>query len=42
VRTDHVSAWLIKQWLQSNAPELANAWNFHPDDQIIGFAAKIE
>jgi len=42
VRTDHVSAWLIKQWLQENAPELAAAWDFQPDDQIIAFAAKIE
>ena len=42
MRTDHVTAWLIKQWLQDNAPELASAWNLQVDPQILPFAAKIE
>ena len=42
MRTDHVTAWLIKQWLQENAPDLAAGWTLQPDEQIIGFAKRLE
>ena len=42
MRTDHVTALLIKKWLQDNAPDLANSWNLEVDAQIMPFATKIE
>ncbi len=42
MRTDHVTAWLIKEWLQDHAPDLASAWGLQPDAQVIGFAKKLE
>jgi len=42
VRTDHVTAWLIKEWLQDHAPDLANAWGLQPDAQVIGFAKRLQ
>ncbi|MBI1258380.1 MAG: hypothetical protein GC204_12990 [Chloroflexi bacterium] len=42
MRTDHVTAWLIKAWLQDNVPDLAKGWNLQVDPQILPFAAKIE
>lgn len=42
MRTDHISAWLVKRWLYENAPELAHSWDFDPDEQVKTFAARIE
>ena len=42
MRTDHVTAWLIKQWLQANAPELASGWDFEVEDEIIALATRVE
>lgn len=38
MRTDHVTAWLIYQWLQQNAPDITDEWSFDVDDQIKGMA----
>lgn len=42
MRTDHVTAWLIKLWLEDHFPQLAEHWNLTVSDQVKGFAQKIE
>lgn len=34
MRTDHITAWLIYEWVQENAPEITAEWSFDVDDQI--------
>lgn len=35
MRTDHVSALLIHEWLVENAPDLAAQWKFRVDDERV-------
>jgi hypothetical protein len=42
MRTDHITAWLIKQWLHDHAPDIAHGWDFEPDEQVKVFAARVE
>ena len=43
MRTDLIAAWLVYQWLQENAPEVAVAWgDFDVDDDVKAFAARVK
>lgn len=43
MRTDLIAAWLVYQWLQMNAPEVAAAWgDFDVDDDVKAFAARVK
>lgn len=41
MRTDHVTAWMIHQWLQQHAPDIAVQWPLQVDDQVRGVAARM-
>ncbi len=42
MRSDHISAWLLKQWMQSHAPHLIDGWDFDPEPVIKEMAAKVD
>lgn len=41
-RTDLIAAWLVKQWLERNAPEIAATWTLQVDEPVKRFAAKVK
>ena len=41
-RTDLIAAWLVKQWLQQHAPDVAANWTLEVDEAVKQFAARVK
>lgn len=42
MRTDHISAWLIKDWLNNNVPDIAAQWPFEVADEVKMVVKKMQ
>ncbi len=41
MRSDHISAWLVKLWLTQQAPHLLDGWDFEPEPMVKAMVEKI-
>lgn len=41
MRTDHISAYVVKTWLDEHTPHLSSDWNLSVGDDVKGFISKL-
>ncbi|MBZ0298539.1 MAG: hypothetical protein K8J31_02310 [Anaerolineae bacterium] len=42
MRSDLIAAGMIRSWLDTHAPEVAQDWAFQPDEELNGFVKRIK